>query len=131
TKKETEEFNILRDIKHTLVMISHTKEISHSLFLLSLSQILILILATVAPGYANQVLGINVEEFPLLFVAPAALGMVVGAIILINVFHSHPRKRVITIGIVLSGLAMLSLPYGSKVASRDFVHTLNTYLPHF
>lgn len=123
-------FNIIREIKHTILLISRTKEISHSLFLLALSQVLILILATVAPGYASDVLGINVEEFPLLFVAPAALGMVAGAIILVNFFHSHPKQRVISAGIFLSAIAMLLLPYGSKVASRDFVQTLNVYLPH-
>ena len=128
--KILKEFNIIRDMKHTFLLISRTKEISRSLLLLALSQILILILATVAPGYAHQVLGISVEAFPLLFVAPAALGMVVGAVILVNFFHGHPKEKIITLGIVLSGLAMLCLPYGSKVASRDFVHTLNTHLPH-
>ncbi len=122
--------NIMRDMKHTLVVISRTREVSHSLFLIALSQVLILILATVAPGYANQVLGINVEEFPLLFVAPAAVGMMIGALILVNIFHSHPKERVITAGILLSGLAMLCMPFGSKVISRDFVQTLNVYLPH-
>ncbi len=129
--KLSEHFNILRDIKHTLLLISRTKEVSHSLFLIALSQILILILATIAPGYANQVLGINVEEFPLVIVAPAALGMIAGAVIVVNIFHSHPREKVITAGIILSGLAMLFLPFGSKVTSRDFVQTLNLYLPHF
>lgn len=130
SKELPTESNIIRDIKHTLLLISRTKEVSHSLFLMALSQVLILILATIAPGYANQVLGINVEEFPLLFVAPAAVGMMLGAIILVNVFHSHPKEKVITAGIFLSGLAMLCLPFGSKVASRDFVQTLNVYLPH-
>jgi len=133
-QKRSNEFptqsNILRDMKHTLLLISRTREVSQSLFLMALSQVLILILATIAPGYANQVLGISVEEFPLLFVAPAAVGMLIGAIILVNVFHSHPKEKVITAGILLSGLAMLCLPFGSKVASRDFVQTLNIYLPH-
>jgi len=128
--KLSEHFNLLKDIKHTLQLISRTKEISHSLFLIALSQILILILATIAPGYANQVLGINVEAFPLIIVAPAALGMIAGAIILVNFFHSHPKEKVITSGIILSGLTMLFLPFGSKVASRDFVQILNIYLPH-
>ena len=128
--RQKKPLNIFLDIKHTLVLISKTKEVSHSLFLIALAQVLILILATIAPGYSNEVLKINVEEFPLLFVAPAAVGMLIGAIILVNLFHSHPKERVITAGIFLSGLAMLCLPYGSKVASKDFVQTLNLYLPH-
>ncbi len=122
--------NIVEDVKHTLQLILSTKEVSQSLFLIAMAQVLILILAAIAPGYATQVLGINVESFPILFVAPAALGMMIGAIILVNIFHSHPKEKLINVGILLSGLALLFLPYGSKVASRDFVHILNQYLPH-
>jgi MFS family permease len=113
--------NILKDIRHTLSLISRTKEISNSLFLLALSQILILIIATIAPGYAHQVLNIDIKEFPLLFVAPAAFGMVIGGVVITNFFHSHPKTRVINIGIFLSGISMLLFPYGSKVASRGFI----------
>jgi MFS family permease len=128
-KKQTP--NLLKELKHAITFMSQTKEISGALFLLALSQILILVIATIAPGYANQVLGINVEDFSLVFVAPAAFGVLVGAVILVNVFHSHPKQKIINTGIFLSGLAMLFLPYGSKVASRDFVHTINMYIPHF
>lgn len=129
--KLSKQFNLIKDLQHTIVLISKTKKVSHSLFLIALSQILILVLATIAPGYANQVLGINVEEFPTVILAPAAFGMVIGAVILVNFFHKHPKRSVITSGIILSGLAMLSLPFGSKVTSRDFVQILNTYLPHY
>lgn len=124
------QLDIIKDIQHTLHFVSQSRSTYHSLFLLALSQIIILVVATIAPGYAESVLGLSVEEFPLLFVAPAAVGMVVGAVILVNVFHSHPRQKVINAGIFLSGLAMFLLPYGSKVASRDFVHAINVYLPH-
>ncbi|HSA84460.1 MAG TPA: MFS transporter [Patescibacteria group bacterium] len=122
--------SIRDDMKKTLLLISQTKAIFHSLLFIALAQILILILATIAPGYASQVLGISVEEFPLLFVAPAAVGMVLGSVIVVNVFHSHPKERVITLGLFISGLAMLCLPFGSKVASREFVQIVNSYLPH-
>jgi MFS family permease len=123
--------NILKDLKHTIVMMSQTKVVSHALFMLALSQILILIVATIAPGYANSVLGIKVEEFPLLFVAPAALGMVFGAALIIKRFKKRSKEKVITVGLFLSALALMLLPFGSKVASRDFVVTLNTFLPPF
>lgn len=125
----SESVNILKDLKHTLVMMAQTREVSSSLFMLALSQILILIVATIAPGYANTVLGINVEEFPLMFVAPAALGMVFGAAIIVNMFKKQSKERIITLGLYLSAAALMLLPFGSKVASREFVVILNTYLP--
>lgn len=130
-KSTAEAPKILQDIRHTLSIIKRIKEISHSLFLLALSQILILLIATIAPGYAHQILGINVENFPLLFVTPAALGTIVGGLIVVHFFHSHPKQRVITIGIILSGISLLAMPYGSKVASHDFIHIMNAYLPTF
>ncbi len=128
--KNEQSVNILRDLKHTLVMVSQTKTISSSIFMLALSQILILIVATIAPGYANSVLGIHVEEFPILFVAPAAFGMIVGATIILNKFQKK-KEYIITVGLYLSAAALMLLPFGSRVASRDFVVTLNTYLPSF
>ena len=124
------QINVFRSLKQTLALVHHTRAITHSLFLLSLSQILILILAVIAPGYASQILGIPVEQFPIIFVTPAALGMVIGSVVLVNVFHSHPKQKMITAGILLSGVAMLLLPFGSKVASREIVQTINLYLPH-
>src|SRR6185437_8041322 len=59
-KDKSKKLDFLSDIKQTLSFVKHTRTISHSLFLLSLSQILILIFATIAPGYASQVLGIPV-----------------------------------------------------------------------
>lgn len=129
-RKKQAQLNVFHDIKYTLKLISKTKVITHSLFLLALSQILILVLATVAPGYAAQVLGIPVEQFALVVVAPAALGMVVGAVTIVNFFHNHRKEKIIRAGIFLSGIAMLALPYGSRVTSHDFVQTINLYLPH-
>ena len=130
TKTDVAKADIYKDIKYTLSLMSRTKEISRSLFLLALSQILILVVATIAPGYASQILKIPIEDFPLLFAAPASLGMVVGAVLIVDRFHSHAKEKLITAGIFISGFAMMLLPYGSKVASRGFVQILNQYLPH-
>jgi MFS family permease len=129
-QKNQKKLNFYSDIRQTLSYMKHTRAITHSLFLLSLSQILILVLATIAPGYSSQVLGIPVNQFPIIFVTPAALGMVIGSVILVNMFHNHPKEKIITSGIFLSGIAMLLLPFGSKVASREIVHDINLYLPH-
>lgn len=129
--REDERENIFIDMKYALSLISHTKDVSRSIFFLALSQTLVLVLATIAPGYASSVLGIPVVQFPLLFVAPAALGVVVGAGILISFFHDRSKYALITTGIFLSGICMLFLPYGSRVASKGFVQIINLYLPKF
>src|SRR5205823_6122553 len=99
-------------------------------FLLTLSQIIILVLAVVGPGYARHILHIRVNQFPLFFVTPATLGMVFGALLLGNFFHNKSRDKMATWGVFLAGVTLLLFPFGSKVASRGFVHAINLYLPH-
>ncbi len=131
SNEDEKSLNLIRDIKHTLSLISKTSDISHSLFLLSMSQVLMLTVATLAPGFAKQILGIQIEEFSLLFIAPAALGMLIGGVVLVNFFQRRPKEKIITTGIFLAGSAMLALPFCSKIASRDFVQTVNMFLPAY
>lgn len=132
-KKIAVVFNLtFRDeVKALFAILSKTKVVYQAMFLLAMSQIIILILATIGPGYGLQVLGIPVEKFPLVFITPAALGMFLGAITLGNFFHTKGRGKIAMIGVFLSGFSILLLPYGSKVASRDFVTTINAFLPMF
>lgn len=127
-QKET---TLVAEMRNAFSIMIQTKEISHSLFLLTLSQLLILILAVLGPGFASQILKIKVDDFPLLFVTPSALGMIIGAISVGTFLHSVPKQKSATVGVFLAGLAMLCLPYGSRVASRDIVQTINIYLPAF
>lgn len=106
-------------------------EIRHSLFFLALSQVLILVISALAPGYASQVLKVRIVDFPMLFVAPAALGVLLGAILIGSFLQKINKERLITIGLFLSGFAMLILPYGSRLAAKGFIVTVNMYLPSF
>lgn len=116
------------ELRTVLRLLSNTKEVHHALFLLALSQVLILIIATIAPGYASQVLKVKVENFPLLFVAPAAFGIFLGAIS-VSLLGKIKKDTIITAGLFLSAIAMLFLPYGSKIAARDIVQSINQSLP--
>lgn len=123
--------SIKRELKETFSHILKTKEVYSSFILLIVIQILILIVAVLGPGYARGILNIPIAEFPLLFVTPAAVGMVLGAIALTNYFHDYPKYKSARIGLFLSAFAVILLPYGSKVTSRPIIHTINTYLPKF
>ncbi len=123
--------DIGREIKRALELMSRTREIYGSLFLLALAQILILVIAAVIPGFANQVLGMKVEEFPVIFVTPAALGMILGGIFLVNVFHHYSRNKMVIVGLFLSGVSMMVLPFASAISSHDFVKVVNSLIPHF
>lgn len=121
---------LMHEVKSALTIMKNSRDIYNSLFLLALAQILLLILAVIAPGYAEQVLNISIQNFPIRFIAPAALGVLAGALILGTFLHDKSKDKLMTLGLFLSGFAMLLLPYGSVISARDIVQDINRYLPH-
>jgi MFS family permease len=127
--------NMKREILHAFAFMTQNKIVRDSVILLSLSQILILVISVLAPGYASTVLGIQIEDFPLLFVVPAALGVVFGGILLINVFPKISKSKIATVGLLLTGLTLLILPNGQAIIGSQlaqhlrilpYILTLNT-----
>src|SRR5260221_14729883 len=107
--------SVIAEIKSTIGVIVKVKNLFHALSLLALAQILIFIIAVIGPGYARHVLGIRINEFPLLFVTPAVIGMGIGTFALSNYFHHHKKELTATAGLILMSLTLFLLPYGSKV----------------
>jgi MFS family permease len=128
-EKKTSQRMMFSEIRHAVSVMTGKKDIRNSILLLSLTQILILVISVLAPGYASQVLGIQIEDFPLLFVVPAAVGVVVGAMLLINFFPKVPKTRIATIGLILSGIALFILPNGHAIIGSQLAKHLRI-VPH-
>lgn len=118
------------EIKNVIEIISKKKVLYHALFSLALSQVLIFVLAVIGPSYAEQVLKIKIESFPILFVTPAVIGVALGAFIIGGYLHKKSKSNLTKIGLFLLGISILLLPYGSKVEAREIVQLINLYLPH-
>ncbi|MBI4097608.1 MAG: MFS transporter [Candidatus Levybacteria bacterium] len=126
---KTQRINILEEIKDAFSVMAKKEKVYHSLFLLTILQTIILVIAVIGPGYANDVLNIAVEKFPILFVTPAVIGMAIGAILIGNFLHNKSKQALAKVGLLIIGLVMLVFPYGSFLTSREVVETLNASLP--
>ncbi len=122
--------NVLEEIKDAFSLMAKKEKVYHSLFLLTLIQTLVLVIAVIGPGYATNVLHIQVEKFPILFVTPAVIGMTIGAILIGNFLHKKSKQTLAKIGLLIIGIVMLVFPYGSFLTSRELVAKLNSNLPH-
>ena len=100
-----------------LITVRH-KDIFHSLFLLIFSQVMILVLVVLGPSYAHNILRIRVEQFPLLFITPAAFGMVVGALMLIHFWGKKSKVILATIGVFLSSIMIFLLPFVDSIVKN-------------
>lgn len=130
-KPEGTALGIKDEIKMVVGLISKTKKLSQALISLTMVQILIYVLAAIGPGYAEHILRIKVENFPIFFVTPAIIGLALGAMIIGSFLHKTSRLSLTKFGLVLMGIAIILLPYGSRVESRQLIHLINFYLPHF
>jgi len=129
-KKESFRESMFGEFQQALSLIIKVKNLYHTFLLLSLSQILILIIAVVGPGFAKQVLHITINAFPLIFVTPAVIGMGVGTYLLTNYFHSFPKQKSATLGLFISSIAVFFLPFSSRFVSYPYIKSFNAFLPH-
>ncbi len=127
--KKAKTLTIGGEITSAIHIIFASRKISHSFLLLAISQILVLVIAVIGPGFATHILKIPVSSFPLLFVLPAAVGMGVGAFVLTNYFHHVSKETIINVGIFTTALALFLLPFGGEVVSH--IKPYNTQVPPF
>lgn len=116
---------------NTYRLLHQTTGVATSFFLLILSQVVIMILAIIVPGYAKEILKIQVENVSLLLFAPAALGMIVAVLLVGTVLKKGNRSQLMNAGVFISGIVLLLLPFMSKVTSREIIVLVNIFLPGF
>lgn len=124
-----QKINLLEELRDAFSLMAKKEKVYHSLFLLTLLQTLILVIAVIGPGYASNVLHIQVERFPILFVTPAVIGMAIGAIIIGNFLQKKSKQALAKAGLLVFGAIMLIFPYGAFIVSQEFVGKLNSLLP--
>ncbi|MBP7832308.1 MAG: MFS transporter [Candidatus Levybacteria bacterium] len=115
----------------TYKLLLETKGVASSFILLIVSQVVIMVLAIIVPGYANDILKINVENVSLLLFAPAALGMITAALCIGSLFKTANRDRLMDIGLMLSGIVLLSLPFISSSPVVLSINSYNSLVPNF
>jgi MFS family permease len=126
TKKHLgkQKINILKEVRDSFKVMKRNKKIYHSLILLTLLQTLILVIAVIGPGYAENVLHIDVKKFPILFVTPAVIGMGIGAFIIGNFLHNKSKQFMAKIGLLVIGIVVLLFPNLYKVINFNPVHVM-------
>ena len=111
--------------------IRKTKKVMYALTMLTIAQAVIFMFAVLAPGYATNILKVQLESLSWILIAPAAVGMGGGAVILGSIGKKFNRKWLSSLGFLLAGASFIIFPFLSKVTSHGFVQFLNKILPLF
>ncbi len=97
---------ILKEFADVVSLLREKKVVSSSFLFLALSQVIILVLATVVPDYAQKTLHVPAEDISILIFAPAGLGMLVGAFLIGGKFSRIPHEKIVDFGIFLSSVVL-------------------------
>lgn len=97
---------VWREFREVIKMLREKKNVTSSLLFLALSQVIILVLATLVPDYAQKTLHIHAEDISLVVFAPAALGMLITSLIIGSRFTRRSEERIISVGIILSSIVL-------------------------
>lgn len=109
---------LAHDIKTGVTFIRQVDLVAYAMTLLVIAQVLIAIFATLGPGFVDQGLSLRTTDSSVLLLGPAALGLIVG-VLLIGQIGSRFRKRtLIEMGIFLSGVLLLLVAV--TVESHDY-----------
>lgn len=122
--------SLARETTEIFSFVRRAKRVMQSLLMLIIAQATIFMFAVLAPGYVTTVLDVEIESLSWIIIAPAALGMGFCALVLGCFGKRFSLKWLSVLGFMIAGIALILLPFGNKVTSREFVLTLNTYLPH-
>jgi len=126
----TLDLSIAKEIKEVFSFVKRAKKVMHALIVLAVAQSIIFMFAVLGPGYVAGVLNVQIESLSLILIAPAALGMIFGAFLLGSIGRRFKAKSLSIFGFLVSGLAFVGFPSGSKLTSYGFVSLINSYLPH-
>ena len=131
TNRPTTRKSIWEAFKESFLILKKTKSVGDAFFLLIFSQIIIFVLAALIPGYATNILQIPTEDMSLILFAPAAVGMIMSAFLIGSVFNNVKKEKLMNLGILLSGIVLMLLPFTSRILAQEAIATINLLTPAY
>ena len=110
--------------------IRKTRKVMHALLMLTIAQAVIFMFAVLVPGYAATVLKIRLESLSWILIAPAALGMGLGALTLGSFGKKINRKWLSSSGFIITGITFILFSLVNIAMQSGFITSLNDTLPY-
>ncbi len=109
--------SLLTSLVLSYSLLRDTRSVASSFILLTISQVVIFILAVIIPGFASSVLNLPAESTSLLLFAPAGVGMIVAAVLIGSVFEKTNRDVLMAIGVFISGIVLFLFPLFPQITA--------------
>lgn len=117
------------EIKELFFFVRTTKKIMRAFLMLTIVQAIIFMFVVLGPGYLSTVLKVEVESLSLILIAPAAIGMGIGAIVLGSIGKRYKLKHLSALGFLVGGIALMLFPFFNRVTASGSMQLINSFLP--
>ncbi len=101
----------IQSLSEGLTAVSHSRPLAEAIFLLSGTQVVLAILGTLGPGFADRVLEIDVRDVSLIILGPAVVGILLGAVWIGTYGFRFKSKTLINIGVTSGGILLLLISW--------------------
>ena len=108
-------FSIVREAREIFTFLRKVRKVMHALFMLTIAQAVIFMFAVLAPGYVTTILRAPLESLSVILIAPAGLGLGVGAFILGSIGKRFKHKWLSALGFMAVGIVLILLPIVSNI----------------
>ena len=122
---------MLANFAKGVIFVFKNKIIRDSIFFLTMSTTIVLVLATIGPGYVDKILHTKVSHASLLIIAPATCGMAVGAVVIVALGHRFRERFLINTGLLSMGKTFLLMTYLSSTSFGTGYQILSLILIFF
>jgi len=86
--------------------VMNSRDLFDGVVLLTGTQIIIALLGALGPGFADQILGIDILDVSLVIIGPAVVGLILGAFWIGNIGYKFTSEFLIRTGIISSGVIL-------------------------
>lgn len=119
-------FSIVKEAREIFTFIRKVRKVMHALLMLTIVQAVIFMFAVLAPGYVTTILNQRLESLSVILIAPAGLGLGIGALMLGSMHKKFKHKWVSAIGFMVVGIVFILLPIANHVDffNIDLLHII-------
>jgi len=128
--------NVFWKVVHSLAegirYVRHSPVLFDAVFLLTGTQIIIAMLSTLGPGFADRILGIDVTDASLYIIGPVIVGILLGGVWVGNRGYIYKPARLMNLGILGAGvvLGIISVTvYLKRYVFFDFLFADGVIIP--
>ncbi|KKS41405.1 MAG: Major facilitator superfamily [Candidatus Gottesmanbacteria bacterium GW2011_GWB1_43_11] len=113
-----------QDLLAGLKFVRDVVPVGRAILLLTLAQAVIAIFITLGPGFVDRILRLELTDASLIILGPAALGMIVGALVVGSWGSKFRKRRLINFGLYVSGGLLIFLAVMVRLSRYNTFETV-------